>query len=506
MRIASLRLFAGLFALLLAAQAMAATPPNIVFIFSDDHALRAISAYDDTLCETPGIDRIAKEGLLFRNAFCTNSICAPSRAVILTGKHSHLNGLMDNRQTFDGAQATFPKLLQGAGYQTAMIGKWHLKSEPTGFDYWKVLPGQGHYYNPDFRTPEGTVRIEGYVTEIVTEEAINWLESRDKAQPFLLMAQHKAPHRNWMPGPKELGLYRDGDLPLPDTLFDDYATRNTGARTQEMTIATHMMPSYDLKLPLSLAGNDRDDKLWTSNFDRLNPAQQATWNAAYEAENAAFAADPPEGEALVRWKYQRYIKDYLRCIQGVDRSVAAILDYLDREGLAENTLVVYSSDQGFYLGEHGWFDKRWMYEESLHMPLVMRLPGRIAPGSTDEHLVQNLDFAQTFLDLAGVDAPAAMQGQSLVPLFDAAARGFERDSIYYQYYEFPGAHSVPKHYGVRTERYKLIHYHELDEWELFDLKQDPKEMRNVYGTNNYNEVQAKLTAELQQLRREYKVE
>lgn len=482
-------------------------PPNILFIFTDDHALQAISAYGSYRNQTPNIDRIAQEGMLFRHAMVTNSICAPSRAVILTGMHSHLNGVLDNRLPFDSTQVTFPKLLQGAGYQTAMIGKWHLKTQPTGFDFWKVLPGQGHYYNPDFRTPTGQERIEGYVTDIVTDVSLDWLKNgRDPNKPFLLMSQHKAPHREWSPGAAHLTTYRDTEFKEPETLFDDYSNRASPASNQEMTIATHMDLAYDNKIR-SLA--DTSEKTWRNMapyrlYNRMTTEQQGAWDAAYGPENEEFLEAELTGEELVRWKYQRYMNDYLSCIASVDDNIGRILDYLDESGLAENTLVVYSSDQGFYLGEHGWFDKRWMYEESLHMPLVVRWPGVVEPGSENEDLVQNLDFAETFLDAAGVAIPDQMQGQSLVPLLKGEKPENWRESIYYHYHEFPGAHSVAKHIGVRNGRYKLIWYYETDEWEFFDLETDPQEMNSVYGKAEFADIQGVLTTELERLRVEAK--
>jgi len=488
-----LKLFAVAFLLSsLAGAARAADErPNILFVFTDDHAAHAIGAYGSKINQTPNIDRLAREGMLFRNCFCTNSICAPSRAVILTGKHSHLNGVIDNRQQFDGTQQTMPKLLQAAGYQTAMIGKWHLKTAPTGFDHWIVLPGQGVYYNPRFRTPEGTVQFTGYTTDIITDLALEWLkEDRDAEQPFLLMYQHKAPHREWDPGPAHLTMYDDVEMPEPATLFDDYAGRTTAAAKQEMTLARHF--------------SKRDMKLAPP--PTINEEQLKDWNAAYGPKNEAFQEANLSGDDLVRWKYQRYIKDYLRCIASVDDNLGRVLDYLDESGLADNTVVIYSSDQGFYLGDHGWYDKRWMYEESLRMPLVVRWPKAIKPGGVDEHLVQNLDFAETFLEIAGAEIPDDMQGQSLVPLLKGESPGDWRRSIYYQYYEYPAVHMVQRHYGVRTGRHKLIHYYLIDEWELFDLEKDPDELKSVYDDPTYADVRRKLTAELTRLRELYKAD
>lgn len=462
--------------------------PNIVFIFSDDHAAHAISAYGSKINKTPQIDRLAADGMLFQNCFCTNSICAPSRAVVLTGKHSHLNGMRTNSGAFDGHQQTLPKLLQQAGYQTSLVGKWHLVSDPTGFDHWNILLGQGTYYNPNLKSAQGTIRHTGYTTAIITDLAIQWLDhERDKSKPFLLMLQHKAPHRNWQPGPKYLKLYDGVNIPEPPTLLDDYQGRSQAASRQAMTLEKHLTPN-DLKL---VPQHD------------LNADQKAAWDAAYGPENARFRQDNPQGRELLRWKYQRYIKDYLRCIASVDESVGRLLDYLDRTKLATNTVVIYSSDQGFFLGDHGWFDKRWMYEESLRMPLLVRWPGVVKPGSTNQDLVQNLDFAETLLEAAGSAVPADMQGRSLVPLLKGQTPKDWRQSIYYHYYEFPGDHSVARHYGVRTDRHKLVHFYDADQWELFDLQKDPRELTSVYGQADYADIHRELKAELDRLRTQY---
>ncbi len=480
--------------------------PNILFIFTDDHAAHAISAYGSKINETPNIDRIAGEGALFENCFCTNSICAPSRAVILTGKHSHLNGQLDNKRSFDGSQPTFPKLLQQAGYETALIGKWHLKSEPTGFDYWQVLPGQGSYYNPVFNTPAGNEEYSGYATDITTDLALDWLkQKRNKSKPFLLMCQHKAPHRNWLPAPKHLNLYDDREIPEPDTLFDDYTGRSSAARQQEMTIAKHFYSSYDLKLPLTDETSEQEKGYWDNTLGRLTPEQRRVWDAVYGPKNEAFLKANLSGKELVRWKYQRYIKDYLRCVASVDENIGRMLEYLEQGGLSENTIVIYSSDQGFFLGDHGWYDKRWMYEESLRMPLVIRWPGRIQPGTRLASLVQNLDFAPTFLEMAGAPVPSDMQGVSLMPLLGGQVPEDWRTSIYYHYYE-RGEHAVVPHYGVRTERYKLICYYTIDEWELFDLHKDPKELNSVYSDPAYANTVTLLKAELERLRKYYRDE
>ncbi len=467
-----------------------ASRPNIVFIFTDDHTARALSAYGSVVNETPNLDRIAVEGMRFDQCLVTNSICAPSRAVILTGKHSHINGQLTNGNRFDGAQQTFPKLLQQAGYQTGMIGKWHLQSEPTGFDHWQVLIGQGPYYNPRFLIPGDTVRIEGYTTDIITDLALEWLEAgRDPSKPFMLMYQHKAPHRGWHPGPGHFEMYADEDIPEPSNLFDDYSNRASPAAEQGMTIARHL-DVRDLKLQAPGSMNDE---------------QRAAWEAVYGPRNAAFHAASLEGDDLTRWKYQRYVKEYLRTVAGVDDNVGRMLDYLDASGLTDNTVVIYSSDQGWYLGEHGWYDKRWMYEESLVTPLLVRWPGQVEPGSVNGAMVSNLDFAATFLDLAGVEVPADMQGRSLKPLFLGETPGDWRTSHYYHYYEYPGYHCVERHYGVRTAGHKLIYYYNRDEWELFDLASDPTEMNSVYGQEAYAAVEAELKRELDRLRELYAV-
>ena len=491
---------------------LSASRPNIIFIFTDDHAPHAISAYGSKINKTPNIDRIAREGTLFRRSYCSNSICGPSRASILTGLHSHANGFMHNGNNFDGTQQTFPQLLQKAGYQTALFGKWHLKSKPIGFDSWKVLPGQGDYYNPDFITPQGTVRIEGYCTDITTDMALNWLgKERDQDQPFMLMCQHKAPHREWLPGPEELGLYRDKDIPEPATLFDDYAGRGPALARSEMSIEKHMYLYFDLMLDPNeedREGLQGPDPWWARARNRMNPKQRAEWEAAFKKENEAFYKARPSmtREELVRWKYQRYIKNYLRCVAGVDRNVGRVLDWLDANPeIAENTMLIYSSDQGFYLGDHGWYDKRWMYEESFMMPLIVRWPGKIPAGKENRELVQNIDYAPTFLDLAGTSPEKPMHGTSLVPLLEGDDQLPGRDALYYHYYESKAIHRVAAHIGVATNRYKLIHFYEEDTnyFELFDLKKDPDELTSVYGKSEYAKVQRDLHQRLGELRQEF---
>lgn len=480
----------GLFSAPDATAAERTKTPNLVFIFSDDHAYQAISAYGDPrkLIDTPNFDRIAREGMRFDRCLVPNSICGPSRATVLTGKYSHKNGFYNNTNSrFDGSQVTMPKLLQAAGYQTAIVGKWHLVSDPTGFDYWDILPGQGVYYNPPMVRNGQPIKRAGYVTDIITDLSLDWLKERDKSKPFLLMCHHKAPHREWSPNLKYLGHDGDRKYEMPETLFDDYSGRGKAEHEQDMTIEKTM--------------NESDIKL--KRLANLTPEQQGPWDAYYGPRNEAFLKADLKGRELVQWKYNRYLHDYLGCIKSVDESVGRILQYLDDEGLSENTLVIYASDQGFYLGEHGWFDKRWIFEESLRTPFLARWPGVIKPGSVNCDIVSNLDFAPTMLEAAGVGVPAEIQGRSLMPVFKGNTPEDWRKSLYYHYYEFPGPHSVAKHYGVVTDRYKLVHFYEpeFNYWELFDLKTDPRELKSVYGDASYADVQRDLHAELDRLRK-----
>ncbi|MFO7842009.1 MAG: sulfatase [Fidelibacterota bacterium] len=490
--------------------------PNIIFIMTDDHAEKAISAYDSSLIKTPNIDRLATEGVRFSNSYVTNSICAPSRAVLLTGKYSHMNGQRDNRDVFDGGQMTFPKLLQEAGYQTAMIGKWHLKSTPTGFDDWRVLRGQGRYYNPLFIENGDTVKYEGYTTDIITDMVIDFLQKRDKDKPFCMLYHHKAPHRNWMPAGRHIGAFADREFQLPATFYDDYSTREKTAGVQDMEIKD-MLLGYDMKIHFlpgeremftggSQSINWDGTGSWKNVYNALTPSQKQVFDSYYDKVNEEYRNSDLSGKALEEWKFQRYMEDYLGCILSVDENIGRLLDYLDEQGLAENTIVVYTSDQGFYLGEHGWYDKRFMYEESFSMPLLVRYPEKIRPGSVNEEFVLNLDFAPTFLDYAGVEIPEEIQGTSMRSLFEDQKSEPWRESVYYHYYAYPAWHDVHKHDGVRNKDYKLINFYDIDVWELYDLHNDPHELHNVYGDPAYEDVRKEMKAEYERLRKEFKVE
>ncbi len=477
--------------------------PNIIFIMSDDHAFQAVSAYGDSLIKTPNIDRIGREGVRFSNCFVTNSLCSPSRAVILSGMYSHLSGARDNSfcMRMDSGVVTFPMLLQKAGYQTAIIGKWHLLNNPEGFDYSSILNGQGQYYNPDFVTNGEKKREHGYATNITMDKALNWLSERDREKPFCLMIHNKAPHRNWLPDTTDLDEFT-GDLPLPETLYDDYSGRGRAAHEQMMTIGENMTLGSDLKVSASVKGPKGH---WpVGEFQRMDSLQRNTLIRFYAREDARVDTSKMTKKEFIAWKYQRYMKDYLRCIRSVDRNVGRLLTYLEENGLQENTLIVYTSDQGFYLGEHGWFDKRFMYEQSLKTPLVVRYPAVIKGGTVNESMVQNLDFAPTFLELAGLEKPDQMQGRSLLPLLAGQTPADWKKAVYYHYSEYPGYHAVKRHYGIRTDRYKLIHfYYDIDEWELYDLKKDPDEMRNVYSEAEYTSIKDSLMQQLLALQNQY---
>lgn len=478
---------------------------NILFIMCDDHSYQTISAYDNRYISTPNIDRIAADGVKFANSFVANSLSGPSRACMLTGKHSHTNGFTDNTRIFDGSQQTFPKLLQKSGYETAVIGKWHLVTEPTGFDHWDILIGQGDYYNPTFINNGDTVQRKGYATNVTTDLALQWLEEgRDKDKPFCLLLHHKAPHRTWMPDTCDFKLFSDKEFALPENFYDNYEGR-VAAAAQEMSIVKDMDLVYDLKLAdkeNEIHSNENLEKMGRRIYSNMDAAQKAAWDAHYDAVIADFKKQGLSGKALDEWKFRQYMRDYLRVITSIDRNVGKVLDYLKESGLEDNTLVVYTSDQGFYMGEHGWFDKRFMYEESFRTPLLMRLPSG-AKGEATE-LVQNIDYAATFLDVAGVDIPQDIQGVSLLPLLKGEKSIEGRDAIYYHFFEYPAEHMVKKHYGVRTDRYKLIHfYDDIDAWELYDLEKDPSEMNNIYGKEGTEAITAELKKRLVELQKEY---
>ena len=478
--------------------------PNIVYIMSDDHSMQTISAYGYGLNETPNIDRIADNGVLLGNNFVTNSISGPCRAVVLTGKFSHKNGFRDNqaKTRFDGSQQTFPKLLQNAGYNTAVIGKWHLGSTPTGFDYYCVHTGQGTYYSPVMIEPDGKHTYNGeYATSLTLEKSLEWLDSVDRSQPFCLMMHFKAPHRNWMPAPDKMELYEDMEFPLPETFYDDYDGRQA-AKEQKMSIDKDMRLDWDLKV----SGIESQAKGMNieSELSRMTDDQREVFDKVYQKVSEEYRTSGLEGDALAEWKYQRYMKDYCKVISSVDDMVGKMLDYLEENDLLDNTIVIYTSDQGFYMGEHGWFDKRFMYEESLHTPFLISYPDGIRfAGKELSCMTQNIDVAPTLLDFAGVDIPSDMQGESLKPVL-TGKKSDVRDAIYYHYYEYPLPHGVKKHYGVRDERYKLIHfYNDIDTWELYDLDKDPHELHNLIDDPEYADVKDRMMRKLHELQVQY---
>jgi len=488
-----------------------------------------MSCYGNKLVQTPNLDRIANEGMRFDNCYVSNAISGPSRACILTGKMSHINGFTDNSNTFDGSQETFPKLLHNNGYQTAMVGKWHLNSAPQGFDYWSVLIGQGEYYSPDFIENGKQIREKGYVTDIITDKAINFLKNRDTSKPFALLYYHKAPHRNWMPAQRHLGVYDNTVFPEPETLFDDYSGLGTAAKEQKMEIRRDMWTDWDLKVATpeelnqpygDLRGEDANKSdVGRANqaelgivqlraaYDRMTPKEKENWNRAYKPRIDEFRSKKMSGKELISWKYQQYMRDYLATALAVDENVGRLLKYLEDIGELDNTIIIYSSDQGFFLGEHNWFDKRFMYEEVQRTPLLVRYPKSIKPGSTTSALSMNIDFAPTILDFANVPIPKDIQGRSLKPILenDGQAPQDWRKAVYYHYYEYPGWHSVKRHYGIRTDRYKLIHfYNDIDEWELYDLQNGTTERKNVINDPEYATVKKDMMQLLEETQKEYK--
>ena len=484
--------------------------PNIIFMMTDDHTTQAMSCYGGNLIQTPNMDRIANEGARFDNCYVVNAISGPSRSCILTGKFSHVNGFTDNASVFNGDQQTFPKLLQKAGYQTAIVGKWHLISEPQGFDYWSILYGQheqGDYYTPEFWEMGDIITEPGYATDIITDKAIGFLESRDKSKPFCMMYHQKAPHRNWLPAPLHPGVVNNTTFPVPANLFYDYDGRGTAAREQEMPIEHAFSAAWGLKLITRAEMlKDTTNRLYEV-YKRMPLEVQDKWDSAYAQRIAEYRQGDLKGKALISWKYQQYMRDYLATTLAVDENIGRLMRYLEDIGELDNTIIVYTSDQGFFLGEHGWFDKRFMYEECQRMPLIIRYPQSIASGTTSNAITMNVDFAPTFLDYAGAPIPDDIQGRSIRPILENGGKTPNdwRQAAYYHYYEYPAEHSVKRHYGIRTQDYKLIRfYNDIDEWELYDMKNDPREMTNVFDRPEYAQVQKEMIELLRKTQEDYK--
>lgn len=552
----SLLSFAALSCIAATAQAQqkaaAATQrPNIVYIMCDDHAFQCISAYGSPiskLAPTPNIDRIAERGMRFDRAFVENSLSTPSRACLMTGLYSNQNGQRQLGEGIDTTRTFFTEQLQQAGYQTAVVGKWHMGCDPKGFDYYHIYNDQGQYYNPQYRgtdTDGKYIVEEGYSTDLTTDHALSFIEHRDTNKPFCLLLHHKAPHRNWLANTKYFGMYDNVTFPMPETFYDDYETRGSAIRTQKMSVTKDMRWEQDFKVPemLDTANADSWDSYLSlmNEVNRMNPEQRIAWGKYYFPRNRRLLEARLTGKELDEWKYQNYIRDYMSVIKSVDESVGRVLDYLDSHGLTDNTIIVYTSDQGFYMGEHGWFDKRFMYEESLRTPLLIAYPGHIQPGTVCNKLVQNIDYAPTFLDLAGISKPKELPGRSLTPIFKAGdkVKGW-RNSIYYHYYDYPTYHMVRKHDGVRTDRYKLIHFYgaggldavkenkyqrqpgtrehgcmtyltslgyfepkdsAVNYNELYDLQADPHELNNLYGKPGYEKITKQLQKQLTDYRK-----
>jgi arylsulfatase A-like enzyme len=486
--------------------------PNIIYIMSDDHDANAISIYNKRFISTPNIDRIAKEGMLFKNAFVGNSICGPARATLLTGQHSHKNGMKDNRTRFDSSKMTMPRILQQSGYQTAIIGKWHLQSYPKGFDYWKILPGQGQYFEPTLISMTGdTARYRGYATDVITDEALQWLkEKRDTSKPFTLLLHHKAPHRNFFPSLKYAELWHNKSFPEPASLYEDTSGHGAAWRLQTMSIKDDMKLCSDLKVdPEYLADipwlkpDSAEIRYYQAIFNRIPAKDRERFKEIYKERGELIQKLRPQGKELLKYKYQWYMQDYMACVASVDENVGRVLDYLDQSGLTGKTLIVYTSDQGFYLGQNGWFDKRFMYDVSMRTPLMARWPGHIQPGTVSHAMVQNIDYAATFVDVAGVSIPFWMQGLSLEPVLHDAHTQLLRKSLYYHFYEYSADHTVLQHLGVRNDRYKLIYFYTVNEWQLFDLKKDPDELKNRAADKRYQTILADMKRELLRLRDVY---
>lgn len=486
--------------------------PNIIYIMSDDHDADAISAYSKKLIHTPQIDRLAKEGVLFNKAFVANSICGPVRATVITGQHSHKNGMKDNRTRFDSSRVTLPQLFQQQGYQTALVGKWHLHSYPAGYDYWKILPGQGLYVEPRFISMKGdTATQHGYATDVITNEALQWLESRDRQKPFLLQVHHKAPHRYFLPPLKYLQVFHTQTFPEPTTLYADTTGHGTAWRLQTMSILYDLKLCSDLKVDPEylmdiphLKPDSADINYYHAIFNRIPEPDRQAMKKIYAERGVLLQQLKPAGKELLKYKFQWYLQDYLACVASVDENAGRLLDYLDKNNLAQNTLVIYTGDQGMYLGENGWFDKRWMYDVSMQAPLLMRWPGHIAAGLQNNDLVQTIDYAPTMLDAAGIPIPDFMQGISMLPLVDGRKiKGSGRTSLYYHFYEYYADHTVLPHLGVRNKRYKLIYFYTVNEWELYDLRKDPDEQRNLVHVDHYRKVLVEMKKELLRLRNVY---
>jgi arylsulfatase A-like enzyme len=497
--------------LLFSSAAFAQQRPNIIFIMSDDHDADAISAYNKNLVQTPSIDRIAKEGVLFSRAFVANSICGPVRATLITGQHSHKNGMKDNRTRFDSSKITMPKLMQQGGYQTALVGKWHLQSYPTGFDYWKILPGQGLYVEPRFISMKGdTSTYHGYATDVITDEAIQWLDNRDSSKPFLLHIHHKAPHRYFLAPLKYIEQFHAKLFPEPASLYADTAGHGTAWRLQTMSILQDMKlcsdlkvdPQYLLNIP-ELKPEAAEIAYYHSIFNRIPEPDRSRIKKIYEERGLLLQQLRPSGKELLKYKYQWYMQDYLACVASIDENVGRVLDYLDKNNLTKNTLVVYNGDQGMYLGENGWFDKRWMYDVSMQAPLLMRWPGHIKSGSVNNNMVQNIDYAPSILGAAGISPPSWMQGINLIPYISGKAKTIPRHELYYRFYEYYADHTVLPHLGVRGERYKLIYFHTVNEWELYDLKKDPHEQQNLIRSPAHRQIIQQLKSKITALRNQY---
>ena len=485
--------------------------PNIIYIMSDDHDADAISAYNKQFISTPNIDRLAKEGMLFKRNFVNNSICGPVRATLITGQHSHKNGMKDNRTRFDSSKMTMPKVFQENGYQTAIVGKWHLHSYPTGFDFWKILPGQGLYVEPRFISMKGdTSTYHGYATDVITDEAVNWLDHREAGKPFVLHIHHKAPHRYFLAPLKYIEEYHRKTFPEPPTLYNDTAGHGTAWRVQTMSILHDMKLSSDLKVDpaflMDLPEYKPDEKeitYYNAIMNRIPEPDRSRIKKIYEERGLLLREKRPSGKELLKYKYQWYMQDYLACVASVDENVGRVLDYLDQHQLTNNTMVLYTGDQGMYLGENGWFDKRWMYEVSMQAPLLIRWPGKIRAGSVNNSMTQAIDYAPTMLGAAGIETPSFMQGINLIPLLTGKQKALPRKSLYYHYYEDKADHTVLQHLGIRGERYKLIYFYTVNEWELYDLKNDPQEQKNLIRSAAHQKILLQLKTDLLKLRDQY---